>query len=567
MTGAAAGGGAEELGEQVAHNEPVTLLPGTRSTQSSVTGAAVQQGGYEAAGQTFVWPMKAVGRRIIANPVYRRASEGLEKQHAAVKLRADLAFQQAEDALRTTKQTASASVAGASQRLAMQAPPTLQRSQAGQMVENVAQGPARDTLKQMGVSVKEAADTGPALATAPLRERLNELGMEVTPQLGAASSVIVGGREFTLDQAKAILARNPELGLAQIPQELHLPATLALARETVEAGETIPFAEAHKIKRLLDDVINFDRPSKTMKAQITEGFRKTLRENLRGHAPYDEATAAYAKAIPLFRNKSLAAQLHRNAVDNPEVLVSLIRGSGKAANPTRLRNLFEVLDTYAAQSGGKAEGQAAKDAVRGSWTKENLINGNPLELSSRIAKLDPEFASVMYGGQSGATVLQNLKQISGAIEQAVAQGKSAVATAKEGVQVAGEAAKAARPMLPEMRTLRRSSIARKSDVTVVGDLLRSVLAPWSSYGLTSTSRLFLEGPKIADLLQWVAYSPKHTQLFVQAFTNPVAGMALAHAARTAGVLPAEFVEGMLSDGGPTLTAPAAGPPRPTSLAR
>jgi hypothetical protein len=159
-------------------------------------------------------------------------------------------------------------------------------------------------------------------------------------------------------------------------------------------------------------------------------------------------------------------------------------------------------------SGGRA-GAAAKDAVRAAWTHENIISGSPLKLTERISKLNPEFASIMYGDQSGQLVLQNLKTLGKTLDE----------------QVAKEA------------ELKASSLSGAHTLTTtVGDIARIGIAPTSSYGITSIMRQVLHGPKKAELLQWMAYSPKYTQMFVQAFTNPSIGIVLADAARGFGLL-------------------------------
>ena len=513
ILGAGTAGGAEELGEQVVHGEPLTLLPGTNTgEQSSVLGAAGQQAAYEGLTPPILWPLKAVGRRLAAAPVYRNALAALERTQE-----------------------------GAMSRLRSTAPPALRPSHTGQMVEAVAQGPAKQTLDRMGAAVGEAAESGPPIPAEPLRERLAGLAEEITPMADEASAMTVKGDVLPEAVARRIRERNPDLAL--LPPEHPLPATLNRIRDMLADHETIPYADAHKIKILLNNAVNWDRPAKSTAEQITKGFQQTLRKSMQGHAPYDQATAAYASAVPLFRNKSLVAGLHKQAVDNPGAIVPLIKGFGKTAQPTRLRNLFAVLGEYAAESGGEAEGQAATDAVRAAWTHANLITGNPAKITERIAKLDPEFAEVMYGDAAGRTVLQNLKQIGTVLDTAVAQ----------------------------QTALKGSSIARPHDVTVVSDVLRTIFAPFSSYGMTSEARLFIQGPKIAELLQWMSYSPERTQLFVKAVTNPVAAMTLANMARAAGVLGEGGLLPMPSHGGPpkprVLSIPAGLEDLPTGYQR
>ena len=486
--GAGLGGGGAETLEQMAHGE--------QANPSAIAGAAGQQALYESFGQFFSWPIKAVGRRVVAAPVYKNAMAALDRL-----------------------------IESGKSRISGMAPPALTASRTGRMVESVAQGPAKREFDRLGEEVLTSAKGGPGIPIKPLQDRLADLAQQITP-MASHQQTPAALKGFSPAQVQAIAAKNPSVQGLMLPPEHPLPGTLDRIREVLTeastSGGTIPFEEVHKIKTLLDAAVNWDKTAKGPAEQITKGFRQTLRQTMSSHQPYEQATSAYQAAVPLFRNQSLVQQLHKQAISNPEAIVPMIKGFGKTAQPTRLQMLFDVLEDYATKGGGQAQGAAAKDAVRAAWTHANLIEGNPLKLTERIGKLNPEFSSIMYGDQSGQLVLSNLKTIGRTLDE----------------QVAKEAA------------LKTSSLSsERTAATTIGDIARIGLAPTSSYGITSMARQILHGPKKADLLQWMAFSPKYTQMFVQSFTNPSIGLALADAARVAGVL----------------DTPEAGPPKPRAL--
>lgn len=503
IVGSMVGGGAEEAVEQAVGGPPV---PGSPSAVSRIGGAAVEQGINEVLGRTVGWIAQAPGRRLVAGPVAERAIKAVEEAHTAIESRVKM------------------------QR------PAVTPSAAGELAEAVIRGPAKSVKGQMGEAIATAAESGPPVSTAPLRARLTELGMEITPLAGTdAGTVTVGGREWTVEQAKALLKRNPELALAQIPETLQLPAVLALANETVTSGETIPFAEAHKIKRLLDDTINFDATTKKIKAQVTEAFRNTLRGEMRGHAPYDAATAAYAPVAKMY-SKGLIPALHKTIFEHPGRLIKQITWK----NPRSLQLLKDVTVDMAAEGGAASEGEGAWNAIRAAWTHEKLVAGGLDKLVKEVERMEAsgdgvEFIRTMYGDADGQLVWNNLKQIKAAYESVVDR---------------------------EVRLKASSLLTRTHDpVTVGGDIARVALAPLSSYGITSGMRLWIHGPKISDLLEWSIYSPKATQAFVQAMTSPTPGIAFAALARSTGLFNQDLINPMPSH---ESTQP---PPAPSSTVR
>lgn len=496
VLGAMGGGGIQEAFESL------TGPPKPGSVIGRVGEAMTQQGMYEMGGQVFLWPFRAAGRRLAATPIGKHAKVTLDKAFEGLTTR--------------LKQSAAG----------------VPIEQAGSMVHEVAEGPAKESLKSIGRNVTEVAKTGPNIPTVPLAKRLQELSAERTPTFltqGEAGVTTIGGRQFTIDQAKQILARNPDaIGLAQIPQELHLPAALSIAEDAVQSGPSISFNDAHIVKRLLDDVINWDKPSMKMKATATQGFRSTLRQLMSVHEPYNEATAIYEEAVPLFR-KGLIPKLARKAVDDPGSLVQTIRHT----DTPRIKMLKSVLLGHATAGGGQAEGEAAWDAVRAAWTREKLIKGPTGTLMARIEKMSPTFTQEMFGDETGATILGRIQRIADTWQQ----------TLEKNVR------------------LKESSLAVSRDVaTTAADIARITLAPTSSYGVTSGARLVLHGPKIPDLIEWAAFSkePWPTQLLIKALTSPTPGMALADLMRVANLIDPEAIKALAG------TETSAGPPKPQS---
>ncbi len=368
---------------------------------------------------------------------------------------------------------------------------------------------------------------------------------------------------------------------AGVPVEASHPLPGVLRQILDVKNPTVSFLDAHKFKRLLDDAVNWESPAKKQLQQITKGIRGTIREIMAGHAPYDEATAAYANAIPLF-TKGVVRQVTRQAVENPELLVRTIKGH----EPTKLQMLKDVLLSHAERGGGPegaAEGQAAWDSVRAAWTREHLIKDGIEQFGPRLEKLDPEFVDVLYGDGPGKQVLGNLQQIHQAWQDALAREASGETADKAAIQtLRGRTAQTAeqgrlrvqqasdraadiaaqgravvshqqgplaqaryqardlRQLTPDEVAFRTSSLAAPpSQTSTLTDIVHMGLPGHGYFKLASTMRLLLRGPKGQDLVEWAAYSPQGTQMLVHALTSATPGMAVADLMRTAGIVVAE----------------------------
>lgn len=632
IAGAAAGGGLEDALERWARGEPLNTLPGTNaaSAEGSIGGAALEQGANEGLGQVAMWPLRVVGRRLLAPKVATYAAKSLEAERAGTEATLDAAVRDAEHALTTTRQSSMAArdlvkskgqeaidlarqsksaleqltqqrgeagVQSVEQRMAAHGTtPAISPTQTGTLVHGVLTGAAKDFKSQVGAAVGEAAASGPPIPTQPLREELTRLGTSITPQLSPEGRIPVitdqAGHPFSVEQAKAILAKNPDaIGLSQIPQELHLPATMELAKDLTESGETIPFSDAHKLKILLDSVVNWDRAAKAPKEQITKAFRQTLRTAMEVHEPYNQATAAYQGVQKLYGNKSLARTLMKNAVEDPGSLVRNIRPT----QPNKLAALKEILLQHAAEGGNADQGTAAWNAVRAAWTHQNIIAKGPEQLLDRIGKLDPDFVKVMYGDADGAMVLDNLKQIgtayTNAVEKAATNIKAAKAAGSEqlrGVRsdavrqatltkrstdqaiaaaqgqrtAAVEARQAARAPTDLELSFRNSSVHKAPTIEQsAADVLRATaLGPTSIWGGLSIMRLLTHGVRGQELIEWASRSPKATKLVVDLLESSAGPAVTSQLVRGTGVLNKDVLSPVASH-----LATSGPPPQPRAI--
>jgi hypothetical protein len=549
--GAYLGGAAAQAGEDVAAGRP--------PTPSSLMAAGRGQAEQEVVGQAVAWPLKAVGRRLIGGTVAKQAGERLAGMRAATEAQVSTALNAAQDALSQAKVRAGQMVEHVGQRLNMTRP-AVSASRTGEMVNQVAQGPAKTTLNRLGEHVGESARGGPSLPTAPLRARLDELKQQITPMTTHTPPPLAlppstGG---TSAASQAIAKRQAELlTVPELPPEHPLPGLLDRIANVLEQQDSISFEDAHKTKRLLDEAVNWAAPAKKQAQQITKGFRQTLRELMSSHEPYNQATAAYAQAEPLF-NKGIVRDLQKAAQTSPESIVRLVKGH----EPTKLKMLFEALD-MAEPSGGGQAAQSAKAAVQSAWTYEKLIKGGPAKLTDRINALDPEFVATMYGDPAGKTVLGNLQQIGQAFKDAEARGALGIEQAKEGVRGAKQAVRAAKVPTDLERQFGKAKLGAQDTAGIARDIGYSVLMPHRSVtGIGAVARTILHGPAVNDLVQWASYSKPRTDFLVKhVLTGPNVGMALTDFYRWW-----QDSEGQPDRAVPSHDTPTGPPPQPRSIA-
>ena len=470
--GAAGAGMLAEAGEQIVGTAP----PSGRA----VLYAGGEQAGYEAFGQTLAWPFRGAGKKVISVAAGSRAVQ---------------AFKEAV-AMRPSR-------VGAGQAAAA----VVQRGRPG-----IPAGAAELERSAVGQRVSTAAATGPAVDIRPLKEEAERI---LTEQIrppgeafparplesvrGAFDREKLGGlRDLTaqrIAQREAAVAALAEAEKVQAQTTLSHPVMKVIGR-IMNAEDLVPFQAAHEFKRDLDDALQqvWERGARKKVEGITEHLRTTLRQAMRGHLPYDEATAEYEAIAPLFY-KGLVPKIRKQALTEPEALIDQIRGN----RPTSARKLQAVLTEL-----GGPEGQVAWDSVRAAWTRDKLIRGQGglSQLSKRIEALDPEFVDVFYGDATGRQVLRGLK----------------------GIIAAYDASPLVRPGAQE----------------VVPDVLRaSALGPGSIWGALSIWRL-LRGPRASELVELAAYQPEIGNALTKFLSGPWAigkavspdiGMAVANLVR------------------------------------
>lgn len=470
IAGAFAGGAAENAAEQVAGPPSPLSLQGMLE-------AGKTQAGYEAAGQMVAWPVKAIGRRVMASGVGKKVTQGLSDALDAVNAR-----------LQTHR-------------------PAVSPSQAGELADKAIQGPAKSVKDLLGETVAETAAKGPMVKADPLRAKLADLAQQITPmashQQGQFPPQMVMGRMQTPAQLAALKQQFPTLALSTLPPDHPLPAALDTIREAIGDQPEIPFAEAHKIKTLLDSVVDWERSAKRPPEQISKAFRQTLRSEMSGHAPYEQATADYGTVARLFKGVK-ADQLHAHLLDNPGAVVSRIKWQNPAS-----AGLVKEITGLATDTKGLQQGEAAWNAVRAAWTQEHLIAKGAKGLRNEMRKIESsnagqEFIQTMYGDPQGQIVWKNLQQIGDSLEQVLgakaAFKESSIATASSPAQAVRDIAYAVTP---------------GRQITKEGAISRLVF-----------------GPAVKDFIQWSSYTPARTQFLIKhVLTGADPGMALADMAR------------------------------------
>lgn len=490
---------------------------------------------------------------------------------------------------------------------------------AGTLVNEVIQtGGAAKARNIAGQAVDAAAMTGPDVDITALKaeaqqviERQIRPPAESFPRKGAATvtdEAVTAQSGIAPEQIAAMRAKataeGPTSNAARNLADLTAAVTTAqgeAAQETLKhpamgvlsrimnAADSVPFKDAHLWKVELDNAIRNtrDQSVRSQVASLTQKFTGTLRETLRAanHAPYEAATAAYAKIAPLY-TKAIAAQLKKVAVTNPESIIGMLSPTTSSTGATRARMLVDLL-TQQAEAGGDAEGgRAALDAVQAAWVRKKIIDGGIEKLGDRVDKLPPDFRAAFLSTGQAPAVLDRLKLIHTAFKtaqltseqgveataragqqdvqaataraigmrastrqagaQQVEQAAAQVAPARRAIGAAREGFAAQEGILREQQAaFAKSSLAPKvapgipvgtqADLLRVAAMAASGGVSHSYYGALSLARL-LKGPTANDLVHWAASSDVTTRAFVTAMTSSVPGAALADLVRASGIL-------------------------------
>lgn len=561
---------------------------------ASPLSVGMTQAGYELGGQAFLWPIRRFVRTMIAPRLAGKTAEALKTEAGVVRQRGrdliDLTKQQTEEATAAARDIGAAQVRGVKStgaarlsqleldnsaqlreitkqydNLLAHPPSTLG---AGTVVRQVLEGPSKRALDIAGRRVAEAAEKGPMIDLAPVKAALSEMaaatrpaaifGAEATEQPGIGFLRNLQASHHGTAAAATMTARPEEHAILNqkiaqalgIPVERMDPRLPGLLGRIQSAEGPITFADAHKIKMLLDEAVNWDRTAKRHLERITKGLRQTLREQMADFQPYNDATAAYQAVVPLYR-RGIGRQIITAARDNPSRVVRLLKGN----DPAGALALRQLLVDQAAAGGDAQLGQQAWDAVRGAYTHEELLTGGIEKLASRLDDLlttRPEFVRAVYGDANGVQVLRNLSQLADAYTTAVTQGATRIAEAKVAgkaavestraqaltaireaqrtgrsrVQAATRAAQQGREQVAaRTERFKESTLSKFTRTTVENesaDVVRAAALGLRSYwGGLSMLRL-LRSPSAADVLEWAAYSNYNTGRLARMLTSPVA---------------------------------------------
>ncbi len=454
-------------------------------------------------------------------------------------------------------------------------------ARAAQSTAEVVSGPAQRSLDKLGQAVEGAAESGPSVSLAPVKAKAQAMVAKTQP--GSGEGAIPPEVQAQFGKPGAVdpaLIRQRLLDAGVQLEEAHpLPGVLAKLNDL---PDDVSFADAHKYKRLLDDAIGW-KPAGAVKApargqlkQITKGVRGQIREAMAGHAPYEQATAAYRDASTLFGPQGLARKIQAAASANPEALVNSLV---KPSEPSKLQMLKEVLTHHAAEGGGAEAGQEAWQQVQSTVMYKHLIQPGIENFDKSVAKMHPEFLHTLTGDPYARQVYTRLQTMSEAVKgirdqtameirgargetARVTAGHKAVGQEARGRQWAAEGQKAtltrqgaavnaqhavegqelqerralasrdvaeARKPTDAEREFGRSSLSKPPSAASEGsDIAYAAMSPAGSpRQIAGAARLVLRGPKVNDLVRWASLSPRGTQMFVRAVTGPAPGQAIA----------------------------------------
>lgn len=451
---------------------------------------------------------------------------------------------------------------------------------AAQATERAVSGPAQRSLDKLGQAVESAAESGPAVRWGPIQQKLRDMHAKIQPVALEESGALAANPNIAYfkdaEQARALLAK------AGVELEAGHPLPGVLGKIEEIATDTLPFRDAHRFKRMLDDAIGWKpagavkAPAKTQLKQITKGIRGEIRQLMSVHQPYEQATAAYRDAATLFAPGGLARKIQAAAETNPEALVNTLV---KPSEPTKFQMLKEVLTHHAKEGGDPEAGQMAWQAVQSTVMYQHLIKPGIDQFDKSVAKMHPEFLDLLTGDPYARQVFERLQTMADAVKgirqqtaqelrgargeaarvvaghqqtaqaargrQWTAEGRKAEITragaqedaahAVEGQRLQGERQDASRavahaklPTAAERAFVESKLATQQGAGSQLSDAVYAAAAPLGSpRQLAGGARAFLAGPKVNDLIQWASFSPRRTQMFVRAVTGPAPGQAIA----------------------------------------
>jgi hypothetical protein len=239
-----------------------------------------------------------------------------------------------------------------------------------------------------------------------------------------------------------------------------------------------------------------------------------------GQAAWDAVRSAWTHANVL---KGGIDKLESTLSSLPREFADIFYGdeSGRAV----LQNLKTIASSYkvAEQSGlfdiaqAKVAGTARVETAR--FAGETAVQQAQRKAAQLATQRDVEIAAAK---SAGARTIEAAHQTGMSAIEAARQAASGVRRqAATDIRGARAAVKAARAPTAEEIAFADSSLTRSkmTPEQIGADIIRVIgLGPFQIWGGLSLLRL-LRGPRSADLLQWAAYSPANTQMWVKLFTG------------------------------------------------
>jgi Transglycosylase SLT domain len=377
----------------------------------------------------------AAGRLTEAQETAKLAMRGVRREGAAGIRAARSASQQGVEEARAAAQASQEGVRAGWRSGIGTAPGEIPT---GQSVLDILEGPASEARTKMGRAVDAAAKNGPAVDITPLADEAQRLlDEEILPQAqrfpgGAAVERAPGAPPGSLAQLSAKMAAAQEEEVAKNPVA-RLVVKILNARQM---GAKVPFEQLHAWKSELQTALAsagaYDRTAATVGQRQTKHLAAEMRRALSaaGHAPYEQATAAYADLMPLFEH-GYADQLAQAAIDRPERIVQMINPN----EPTSVRMLTKLLTDVAEHGGGpegRAQGEQALGALRRAWLDRNVLRGGIEQLPEALAKLKakPEFVDALFNTPESKQALDNIQALATLWQDELAKAETSVQAAK-----------------------------------------------------------------------------------------------------------------------------------------
>ncbi len=440
-------------------------------------------------------------------------------------------------------------------------------------------GPVKAAQDMVGREISKVAESGPAINMTPIKEALAKMTEEARPsslfkeetpstrgigflQFGKAANAravaemgATGTQGGISGAEKAKFAQKIEAAIREqipdLPANHPLPGILAKVQT---APESISFADAHQLKRLLDESVNWDRTAKKHLEGLTKAVRSALSGELNQYEPYAAANAAYRDMVKLTRTGT-GKEFVNATINKPDKLAGFL----KSGDPQAADAVQKLLVDQSVKGGDAAAGQRAWDAVRSQHTYNSLVVGGVDKLEQRVQAMltqNPEFAKVVYGDAAGKAEIANLLQIGKAAREATELGASMQAQAKTAGAAGIESAKAA-----GKKAVKESVEAGRSDVMAAArdlrDVKRSSVGPFLGENPTETvtrgvalaafmashphawapirfALHFLNAPTGPDLIAAAAKSGVQTGWLVKALNGTMSPQILSNIARIAG---------------------------------